>query len=128
MTVLSNIGHWQLQCRIEMRTQVRGMCSWSKEPPLEHGDVWYRFVFELANTSDCGEQGLFGEITTPWQWCVSSAVDEAKKLRALPLTWTEYDDDTDKDIEKVAMFEIAPLVDEALAQFKKIAPIDPKHM
>jgi hypothetical protein len=128
MTVLHKIGDWQLECRIEMRTQVRNLDSWCKEPPLEHGDVWYRFVFELANTNDEGTQGLFGQLETAWQWGIDAAAEQAKKLRALPLLWPEYDEATDEYHDKVAMIEIAPLVDETIAQFKQIAPIDPKHM
>lgn len=117
------VGPWVFYAHIEMRSQQAGWAHETREyrqPALEPGDVWYRLVLTVEFHDEDGEQGLNGELSTPWRYTAKDAADEALKLRSMLLGWREYDDARDNYLphERVAIFD--DLIFAALRRFQLV--------
>jgi|GEM_PF-7060428 len=117
------VGKWEFRAHVQTRPQERNQTgSWSKEPPLEKGDLWYKIVLDVANNDDSGEVGMWGELETCWHWTVEEALSQAKTIPSMHVVWTEYDEKEDVYTTRTALAEFGELFERAVKRFRLVAP------
>lgn len=113
-------GPWLFSAHVETRAQVR---MDPKEPPLNRGDIWFRVVLIVEYEDDDGEHGVSGELATSWLWDVESAATQAKLFKGLLLSWSHYDEDSNKYVQVDGHFLLDAVVDKAVTQFNNLMPL-----
>ena len=113
------VGFWSLDATVEVQPQARYSAD---EPPVEKGDLLFRVKLTLDYNDDSGENGVAGELATPWLWSLDEAVKQTKLLRVISLTWYEYDDAKDDYVLREGSADFDAVVARAVTRFQTALP------
>ena len=115
----STLGPWMFEANVELRVpDMYGM----KTKDLEKGDTWYRITISIQYGDDNGENGLHGNLSTPWLYSLKAAARQAKLLKGMFLGWTEYSDEKDDYVPNEGIAKFDEIIDHAVERYRITVP------
>ncbi len=114
----AQLGPWMFEAHVETRVPSAEV----KTSELFKGDVWFRIVLTIDYLDDDGENGVAGELASPWLYSLEAAAKQAKLLKGMFFAWVAYDDEADEYLPHEGTAKFFEIIDAAVARFAITLP------